>query len=205
MTQATDPERTLAHIAELSRNARATWFGLNGLLVFVLITLLAHKDADFFAHGALTRLPLVNVEIPVWSFFAFAPLLVAALYIYLHLYLISLWDALADAPARIDGQPLADRVFPWLISHAALWYRSHRWGRDDRSSAPRPFGWVVVLTSVLLGWAFAPLLLLGLWVRSMPAHDERLTLWIAACLLATVAIGYTGFRAARAHAGEAAR
>ncbi|HSF94131.1 MAG TPA: hypothetical protein VLA52_03825 [Thermohalobaculum sp.] len=98
MSDRTDHQAILAHIAELSRNARANWFGLIGLCLFVGVTLLGHEDADFFAFGAETKLPLVNVEIPVKAFFTFAPLLVAALYIYLHLYLISLWDALADAP-----------------------------------------------------------------------------------------------------------
>ncbi len=46
-----DPEIILDHIAEVSKNARATWFGLLGLLVFVGVTLLGHKDADFFAYG----------------------------------------------------------------------------------------------------------------------------------------------------------
>ena len=94
-----DHSQTLAHIAELSKNARATWFGLIGLLVFVGVTLLGHQDADFFAYGAETQLPLVNVTIPVTYFFVFAPVLVAALYIYLHLYLMNLWDALAMAPS----------------------------------------------------------------------------------------------------------
>ncbi len=190
-----DHNQTLAHIAELSRNARATWFGLIGLCVFVGVTLLGHKDADFFAFGAETQLPLVNVKIPVNSFF-FAPVLVSALYIYLHLYLINLWDALADAPARIDNQPLADQVFPWLISHAALWYRNR--ARQDRCTAPRALGWVVVAVSVTLGWLFGLVILAGLWLRSLPAHAEGLTLWIALCLWAATAVGYTGFHAARA-------
>ncbi len=77
---APDPKILLDHIAQVSQNARATWFGLLGLLAFVGVTLLGHKDADFFAYGAETQLPLVNVTIPVKAFFVFAPALVAALY-----------------------------------------------------------------------------------------------------------------------------
>ena len=44
-----DPKIILDHIAEVSKNARATWFGLLGLLAFVGVTLLGQKDADFFA------------------------------------------------------------------------------------------------------------------------------------------------------------
>ena len=60
-----DPKVLLDHIAEVSRNASATWFGLLGLLAFVGITLLGHRDADFFARGAGTQLPLVNITVPV--------------------------------------------------------------------------------------------------------------------------------------------
>ena len=38
-----DPKTILDHIAQVSQTARATWFGLLGLLVFVGVTLLGHK------------------------------------------------------------------------------------------------------------------------------------------------------------------
>ena len=158
-----DQKALFDHIAEVSKNARATWFGLIGLCLFVGVTLLGHKDADFFAYGAETQLPLINIAVPVKAFFTAAPVLVAALYIYLQLYLLNLWDALAEAPARVDGQPLSDRVFPWLISHAALWYRNRE--RGDGSSSPRPMGRFVVWISVLLGSGFAVLELFLLWLR----------------------------------------
>lgn len=184
----------LDHVSELSKNARTSWFALIALSVFIGVTLLNHVDADFFAYNAETKLPIVNVDIPVRSFFVFAPLLVAALYIYLHLYLMTLWDALADLEQSKGEQALADRIYPWLISHAALWYRNYV--RKDGSAAPRALGWMVVAISLLLGCAFGPLILFLLWYRSLPAHEEWLTLWIAACLLATITVGYTGVRVA---------
>jgi len=189
-----DPKIILAHIAQVSQNARATWFGLMGLLAFVGVILLGHKDADFFAFGAETQLPLIGITVPVKAFFYVAPVLVASLYAYMHLYLMTLWDGLADAPARIDGMPLSDRVFPWLISHAALWYRDRR--RKDGSAGPRALGRVVVAVSLLLGWVFGIAVMLGLWIRSMPAHEEWLTLWIGFWLWFAVLIGLTGFLSA---------
>ncbi|HUS53069.1 MAG TPA: hypothetical protein VMY41_03580 [Thermohalobaculum sp.] len=182
-----DPKIILDHIAEVSKNARATWFGL---LAFVGVTLLAHKDADFFAYGAETQLPLIGLKVPVKAFFIFAPLFVAALYAYLHLYLMTLWDALASAPAKIDGKPLSDRIFPWLISYAALWDRNRR--RKDGSAAPRAMGRVVTAVSFALGSLFGGAVLALLWWRSMPAHDEWLTLWIGLCFWFAALIGMTG-------------
>ena len=190
-----DPKIILDHIAEVSKNARATWFGLLGLLAFVGVTLLAHNDADFFAFGAETQLPLIGIKVPVKAFFYVAPVLVAAIYAYLHLYLMTLWDALADAPAQIDGQPLADRVFPWLISYAALWDRNRR--RRDGSAAPRALGRVVTAVSFALGSLFGVAVLALLWWRSMPAHDEWLTLWIGLCFWFAALVGMTGILIAR--------
>ncbi|MEO1490553.1 MAG: pentapeptide repeat-containing protein [Pseudomonadota bacterium] len=201
--EAPDPKAQLAHIAELSRNARTTWFGLLGLLAFVGITLLGHADAAFFAKGAATRLPLVGITVPVEAFFATAPVLVAAVYAYLHLYLMTLWDALAEAEPRVDGKPLTERVYPWLLSYAALWYRNLR--RQDSSAAPRALGLVVVAVSVFLGWVLGIIVMAGLWIRSMPAHDELLTLWIGVCLWFAVQVGWTGFMTARARMAGAWR
>ncbi|HUV31995.1 MAG TPA: pentapeptide repeat-containing protein, partial [Devosiaceae bacterium] len=167
---------------------------------FVGVTLLGHTDADFFAYGAQTQLPLVGITVPVEAFFIFAPVMVAALYAYLHLYLMSLWDTLADAPATIDGQPLSERIFPWLMTQAALWYRNRRRGGPDGQpegcAAPRALGRLVVVVSVLLGWLFAIAVIIGLWVRSMPAHEEWLTLWIAFWLWFAVVTGVTGLACA---------
>ena len=109
---APNPKAILDHIAQVSQNARATWYGLLGLLAFVGVTLLGHKDADFFAYGAETQLPLVGITVPVKAFFYAAPVLVAALYAYLHLYLMTLWDALGDLKQQKGAAPIADRVFP---------------------------------------------------------------------------------------------
>jgi uncharacterized protein YjbI with pentapeptide repeats len=206
-TSAPDPAVILNHISQVSQNARATWYGLLGLLAFVGVTLLGHTDADFFAYGAQTQLPLIGITVPVKAFFIFSPVMVAALYAYLHLYLMSLWDTLADAPAVIDGQPLSERIFPWLMTQAAVWYRNRRRsgpdGQPEGSAAPRALGRLVVAVSVFLGWFFAIVVIIGLWVRSMPAHEEWLTLWIAFWLWFSVLTGVTGFAcAAKRMAGE---
>ena len=91
----------LDRIAEIARNVRATWFILLGVLAFAGVTLLGVEDADFFAVGRQTALPLVGVEIPTRSFFLTAPILVTALYGYFHFQLRELWAALAAAAPRL--------------------------------------------------------------------------------------------------------
>ncbi len=50
-------EAQIARINELSQLARTAWFSLLGYLVFVGITLLGVKDADFFVPSRQTDLP----------------------------------------------------------------------------------------------------------------------------------------------------
>ena len=108
-------EGQIDRINELSQLARTAWFSLLGYLVFVGITLLGVKDADFFVPSRQTELPLVGVQIPTASFFWIAPILGAALYTYLHLFLIKLWDAHADARTTD-----ADATHHWLVNDFVL-------------------------------------------------------------------------------------
>ncbi|MEM8842492.1 MAG: pentapeptide repeat-containing protein, partial [Pseudomonadota bacterium] len=177
----------LEHIAAITQNARASWLGLLALLVFVGVTLLGHHDRDFFAYGAETQLPLVGVAVPTEAFFWTAPILTAALYCYLHLYLLNLWEALAKAPARIGGERLSDRVPPSLITTAALIYRN--WRRGDGCHGTRPLSIATVCISFLLVWGFGWIILSALWIRSMPLHDQWMTLLIGFCFYLSLEFG----------------
>ena len=104
-----DPKTQIDRINEISAIARTSWLALLGYLAFIGISLLAVEDADFSVETRRTDLPLVGVAIPTYSFFFFAPILAAALYIYLQVHLLKLWDAIADAPATIDNRPLGEQ------------------------------------------------------------------------------------------------
>ncbi len=196
-----DPQtqRQIARINELSALARASWIGLLAYLAFVFVTLLGVEDADFFVPSRQTQLPLVNVSIPTASFFVFAPILAAALYVYLHLFLIKLWDAFADPPAQIrtdparpEWAPLGDFVHPWLANDIALGLK----GDDARRDHPlQPLSRFVTR---LLVWIAGPFVLLLFWWRSMPAHDEWLTLLAAGCFLIATLAGIASWGHARA-------
>ncbi len=178
-------ERTLEHIKEIALQARTTWFTLLFLLAFAGITLLGVEHADFYAYGRQTQLPLVGVSIPTTSFFAAAPALITALYVYLHLQLIQLWQALdrAHVPAELLGQPLGRVVHPGLITDFALRMRS------DGSADSHALAWLSRLVVLLLVWLFAPLVVAGFWWQSMSARNEVLTfaLWMLLIVAALVA------------------
>ncbi len=111
----TGHDARLEQIVQMAQNARASWFGLLALLLVIGVALMGHEDSDFFAFGAKTDLPLVGISVPTVSFFVAAPALTTALYVYLHLYLDGLWVALAKCPARMDGGPVEERVYPAVL------------------------------------------------------------------------------------------
>lgn len=102
------PKVILDQIAEVPTTARSNWFGLLALLAFVGVLLMGHKDADFFASRAETQLPVIGLKVPVKSFFAVAPVLLAALYACFHLHLMMPWNALPEAVSVTDLRDLSD-------------------------------------------------------------------------------------------------
>ncbi len=173
--------------------ARASWIAMLGYFAFVFVTLLGVEDADFFVPSRQTQLPLVNVAIPTASFFWFAPALGAALYVYLHIVLLKLWDAVADLEKpRVDGHPVGDLINPWLANDWAL---SQRGGEFTPARPLRVLGNVATFALV---WAAGLFVLVFAWWRSMPAHKEGLTLWLGLCIIVAGVAGLDSWRAARA-------
>ena len=188
-----DPKAQIERINAVSAMARTSWIALLGYLAFIGVTLLGVEDADFFVPTRQTQLPLVNIAIPTASFFYFAPILAAALYVYLQIALLKLWDAIADLdqPAH-DDQPIGDALNPWLANDWALSVRGGPF------LPARPLRLLGNLATILLVWAAAPFVLAGFWWRSMPAHDPVMTLILAASFLTSLAAGLTGWRTAHA-------
>ena len=172
-----DVDARLAQIEKISLNARTTWFALVALLVFIGVTIMGHKDSDFFAFGAETQLPLLNIAVPTEAFFIAAPVLAASLYIYLHIYLNDLWVALGDAPSSVGDEPLSMRIYPTMLGTSALILR--RWLRREPAPPVKNRGLATIGISLLMTWVFGPVVLAVVWWRSWPYHDEWLALWIA--------------------------
>ena len=167
----------LKRVQDIIRNARATWFALLGALVFASITLASVKDVAFFVSSVETKLPLVGISVPIVSFFWAGSLLIAAIYAYFHLYLELLWQALGDAPARINGKPLADRIDPWIVADTALRLRDRLRGAhgEARASRKRLMQTVSDVVSFALVWLFGLIVIGWFWWRSMPKHEPLFT------------------------------
>ena len=186
----------IARINTLTATGRTNWFGLLAYLAFAFITLLGVEDADFFIPSRQTKLPLVGVDIPTESFFFFAPVLGAALYVYLHLYIRKVTGALCAAPPRARGEkdaataeptPLERHITPWLLNDLVL--RKRRDGAIDA----KPLDWLADLIAVALVWIAGPFVLFGLWIRSWPAHNQAMTTIAGLSLMVALYAGHVSW------------
>lgn len=158
---------TVERVAKLTGMARTSWLGLLSYLAFVGITLLGVQDADFFITERETDLPLVGVSVPTNLFFYVAPVLGALLYVHMHLYLLKLWKALDELPDG-PGVKAEEAIAPWIVSDMALARVNGHVHAYPLRTLTRG---VVVLSIFVLG----PFVLAAFWWRSMPKHDELLT------------------------------
>jgi hypothetical protein len=165
-----DRKQLIARVDELTASARKSWIGLISYLAFVSVTLLGVRDADFFIPERQTELPLIGVSIPTALFFGVAPALGASLYIYFHLQLIRVWDAMAEALKAVPTDDLIKALSPWLVTEFALLRRSgaHTDDRPLRLTA-------TTMARMSAFWA-GPVILFFFWLRSLPAKDEWLTI-----------------------------
>ncbi|SMX49447.1 pentapeptide repeat-containing protein [Maliponia aquimaris] len=189
-------QSTVDRIAKLTGMARASWLGLLSFLAFIGITLLGVQDADFFIVERETDLPLVGVSVPTNLFFYVAPLFGALLYVHMHLYLVKLWKALDSLP-RDNGSPAEEVIAPWIVSDMVL----SRHPGAVHAYPMRTLARVVVFLSI---FAFGPFVLAAFWWRSMPKHDELLTVVFCGLpLFVSVLAGVESWRALRRGGAEA--
>ncbi|MEL6678202.1 MAG: pentapeptide repeat-containing protein, partial [Pseudomonadota bacterium] len=181
------PHQTeIDRVNAVSQIARTNWFALLAYLLFVGVTLLGVEDADFFIPARETQLPLVGVQIPTLSFFFTAPILGAALYIYLHIHLVRLWEVMAELRKGMwKSDPGKTTILPWLVNTLF-----NTWGRKHLRG---PLGWLSNLVTILLVWLAGPFVLLMFWYWSWGALNELLTLLIAACVIASTYAGLTSW------------
>lgn len=178
----------LDRIKTLTQTARTTWFGYLGALAFSFITLAGIGPADFFTSGASTQLPIVNIAVPVRTFMWAGALLVATVYIYMHVFLEQLWNDLGgiDATRGDDKTPIAVFIHPWLITEFGLNVRKILRPKEDPCVGNSWLGILGVVASALLGWLAGPALLCLFWIKSMPAREFSLTALIGIFFWATM-------------------
>jgi uncharacterized protein YjbI with pentapeptide repeats len=161
----------LKHVDAASGHVQRLFFILLSVCVYCWLTIAVTTDANLVNNFAEQPLPIIGTKINLVMFYWAAPFLLLCVYLYFHLCLQRLWEALAGLPGVFpDGLPLPHRVHPWLWN-GLVWAYSPRL-RDRR---PPLLGLQKILAILLVWWA-GPLTILALWFRYLPAHDRTITI-----------------------------
>ncbi len=183
----------LNHVTEIFRHARTIFLAVIGGCVYSWLTIATTNDVGLLTNSATTPLPIIQTKLPIAGFYWTAPVILLGLYVYLHLYLQRLWQALAVLPAVFpDGNSLDQRAYPWLLTslvnaHVPLL-------REKRP----PFSRLQVFLSIIAAWVLVPFTLGLFWLRYLSRHDWLWTGEQVGILALAIALGITFYRRARA-------
>ena len=185
LTGATMPQVTFTGFATANEIAEATSkLFLTVLLVcaYSWLTINSTLDSKLITDTAVSKLPILNAEIPIVNFYALVPLALLAMSIVAMLQAQRLWSAVAAAPAVLpDGEAMTDRASTWLVGGWA----AERLGRDDRSRGA--LGRWQSRVTVFIGWWLVPITIGWFWARYLHRHDWPVTLLQLVALTASCA------------------
>jgi uncharacterized protein YjbI with pentapeptide repeats len=171
----------LASLRDLVKHARRLWLWLLLGCALAWLIIAATTDAMLLTNAPAALLPRLITPIPSNAWYIVMPLVFLGLYVYFHLYLQRLWEALADLPAVFpDGRPLDQAAYPWLL-HGLV--RAHVWRL--RYNRP-PLSRLQASLAILLAWWIVPLTLVLFWARYLPGHDWRVTVLHITALVAAI-------------------
>jgi uncharacterized protein YjbI with pentapeptide repeats len=161
----------LDRAAEISKNASVAFIGMLAACGYSWLTIATTSDPHLITNSSSSPLPIAGTNIPIVGFYWAAPLVVLGAYLYFHLYLQRLWQALSKLPAFFpDGLALDEKAYPWLLTGLV---RAHFVRlKNNRSFVSR----LENLLTILLAWWIVPLTLTGFWARYLPRHDVPGTL-----------------------------
>jgi uncharacterized protein YjbI with pentapeptide repeats len=184
----------LERVRGLATMARRLLVTLVLTCLYTLMVIAADAGHSLAGGMAALRLPMLDVVVPVFWFHLGAPLAVLALYGWLHVYLVRMFEALGRLPAVFpDGTPLDRRADPWLVAglvHAHV----------PRLKARRPpLWWAQQALVVAVAWGAAPATLIFLWGAYAPRGGIPAAAYQAAVACAAFAFGlYTRLLVRRA-------
>jgi hypothetical protein len=173
---------------ETSQNARKIFFAMLLGCVYSWLTIATTTDVRLLTNTASSPLPIIGTEIPIAWFYIVAPLVLICLYFYFHLYLDNLWGALASLPAIFpDGKRLDERAYPWLLNTLV---RRHFKRLKSRPLIARMKEWI----TIFLAWWVVPITMIGFWLRYIPRHDWKGTIFHIGLIVVSVSFAIIFYR-----------
>ena len=168
-----EAEKLLDAANGASDPARNAWLAFLGLLTYLLVTLGGVTDKDLLLNNPV-KLPIVNVELPLFSFFQYAPVLLLLVYLSLliqHVMLARKYRTFAKAIAPYERETRTEHPARELV---------HSYVVSQMLAGPKPnaiTSWLMRLM-VFVTFTLLPVVtLLYFQIKFLPYHEVWITYW----------------------------
>ena len=181
----------LDKVNALSKDAYPLFLTMLLACVYSWLTIASTKDPALLMNSGTSKLPVIDVEIPIVGFYWMAPLVLLGIYVYFHINLQRLWEAMTTLPAIFpDGVTLDRKTDSWLLID--LVRRHYKYLKPS----PPPLAWLQETLSLLLAWWVVPLTVAWFWFRYLARHDWLGTGMHIALMTVTIWAGVASYKLA---------
>lgn len=169
---------------DLSQNCSKVFITLILAVVYTFLTIAMTKDSQLITDTGTAKLPVISTEIPIGYFYIVTPVLLLALFVYFHIYLQRLWEALAGLPAIFpDGRRLDEKTPAWLMNDLVRKYF------PKLRNPVLPLSRLQYRLSILLGYVLIPFVLIAIWSECLRIESWRFTATHIFTITVVTAIG----------------
>ncbi|MCP4582760.1 MAG: hypothetical protein GY839_14210 [candidate division Zixibacteria bacterium] len=181
----------LKYAEDISKNTRVIFNLLILACIYSILTIIITTDANLILNNVPTKLPIINMLVPVRYFYWLMPIFLLIIYIYQHLHLQRLWETLAMLPALFqDGKPLDKKVFPWFPNNLVRAF-------FPLLKRKKPvFSKLQTSIIIFILWFPTPITIMLFWIRYLTISSWPLTIFHILILSISIAFGYLSLRMA---------
>ena len=175
----------IATVEEMSKNCGRYFLTLLAACAYMLLTVLATKDAALITDSATSTLPILRTSVSITEFYVWAPVVMLLAYIFYLINMQTLWKTFATLPARFpDGRNIEDATYPWLVNSLARFYSAQLM----RFRTAGEFIAAIVIT--IITYCIVPVTLSIAWLRTIRRHviTEHWQLFHSNAILISIAV-----------------
>ena len=137
--------------------------------VYSWLTINSTVDSKLLTDSSTSKLPILNVDIPIVNFYVLVPIALVGVAVVAMLQAQRVWASVAASPSVLpDATAMADRASTWIFGAWAA-ARVGDQSRIGLLGRAQSWLWVVV------GWWIAPVTIAWFWMRYLHRHDGGIT------------------------------
>ena len=137
--------------------------------VYSWLTINSTVDSKLLTDSSTSKLPILNVDIPIVNFYLLVPIALVGVAIVAMLQAQRVWASVAAAPTVLpDATAMADRASTWIFG---AWASARVCDQSRIGLLGRAQSWLWVV----VGWWIAPATIAWFWMRYLHRHDGGIT------------------------------